>query len=386
MAAFESADCLVRDPARRLQVPLGQASGLAADGERAWNAALTVRLVGDRCVNRHNRQFTSRHPGRLRDLEESPDTAGMPRPRRSRRPWWWSYRDQTLVQLGPASHNAVVPFDFMAERYLESSAWCAKCTIGSSSIWSASLHTGRPLNATNGFLLRIRSGDAGPVERDPLATRIDPVAAQVLYDRRVTAREHLTSLIAAAHGSPRAPAVEAAVAKLVTRSAWCTDCGAYFQHAGHLNHETLVDQWCPACQKRDPRTPHPPQKRLCAATDCDTWFRPRRIDQQWCSKSCHEAARLARLRGDPSPEPAQLRRKRLPLEPPARKRSHATAKRTVAPPTVVPATDHDSTATIDAELAALALAGDWSLSKRTRDLSLRAAKRLLERAAPGPAR
>ena len=316
----------------------------------------------------------------------------MPSSRRSKRPWWWGYRDQTLVRLGPASHNAVVPFDFVAERYLRELG-VVRQVRDQLELDLVGLAAYRPPpNATNGFLLRVRSGDAGVVERDPLATRIDPVAAQVLYDRRVIARDDLTSLIAAAHGSPRAHAIAAAVAELVTRSAWCTDCGAYFQHAGHLNHEILVDQWCPACQKRDPRTPHPPQKRLCAATDCDKWFRPRRIDQQWCSKPCNEAARLARLRRDPSPEPAQLRRKRLALEPPAPKKSHAEARRTVAPPAVAPATDHHSMAAIDAEIASLERTGGvWPPSARERWLSLRAAKRDLEdggarqlRASPPP--
>lgn len=118
-----------------------------------------------------------------------------------------------------------------------------------------------PPAATDTFVLEARRGT---MHKSATGTRLDPVAAQILW----TARAELE-----AEGA-------------VTDSAWCTSCGRHFRDR-RSGYVARIARWCPTCPRR--RRALPPL-RQCAADDCERWFGPTRQNQIFHSNACRKAA------------------------------------------------------------------------------------------------
>lgn len=124
-----------------------------------------------------------------------------------------------------------------------------------------------PENATDELLLIAEGAPSARVSISPTNTRIDPIAARWLWDKR-TEHESETWVL--------------------TSSAWCIHCGGYFEDTRARNGSGhRVARWCPACRTK--RSRKLPQERQCAAEDCEHWFKPSRQNQQFCTDRCKSA-------------------------------------------------------------------------------------------------
>lgn len=108
---------------------------------------------------------------------------------------------------------------------------------------------------------------------------LPPVAALWLYAQRaLVGRPSVLSYLA------KGP---------LTRSAWCTHCGAHFD-SGRVNHwqpgRPDVQRHCPDHVNVRPRPP----LRECAAPDCDAHFAPARANQIFHAARCKSADHTAR--------------------------------------------------------------------------------------------
>lgn len=132
--------------------------------------------------------------------------------------------------------------------------------------------------ATDEFTLTFdESAPSSRVQRNPLGTRLEPIAAEWLWDQR----------------KDEDPFERSA-------SAWCTACGRYFQDQrvirGEIGRKPIA-RWCPSCH--DTRKPNRPQLRACAAKDCDHFFEPPRRNNFYCSQRCEKREKYRRTLSAP---------------------------------------------------------------------------------------
>lgn len=181
---------------------------------------------------------------------------------RSQRPWWWH------ADASDDGRRDGMPFTFMQVQHLTAlglvRAEHEKPMLDGDLLanWS------RPACATDQYVLEVTPESPAMVRASIAGTRIDELAAQALWTLRA----------------------ELEAEGLLTRHAWCTHCGRHFEDQ-RSGHHIRIARWCPA--HRNVRSRHLPQRRLCAALDCDTWFRPAKGDRIYCSNACRSAAQAS---------------------------------------------------------------------------------------------